>query len=331
LSKADPRVKLTRAQLEAAARRSAKRHGIPLPLFRRLISSESAWNQDAVSPAGALGLGQLMPATAKGLGVDPRDPIQNLDGAARYLSSQYKRFGKWDLALAAYNAGPGAVEKYGGIPPYKETQGYVKKITAGGVGQLKLKGGQPAPAPSVRQATSSPAIPQQAFGTLNDLFRKVGLAPLDVVGDMPLGVPGRVAAPSPPAAAAAPALSPTPNGKLPRFRKLDLAVHLIQKAQSMGLTVKENPFVDGVDPVLHVKGSDHYRVLGKRKGKKVGAGGDVSGDPETMRAFFEYASQFAGKGLKDLFHDPVGYSYDNGKRWNKTIGGHGKHVHWSVG
>jgi hypothetical protein len=198
------------------------------------------------------------------------------------------------------------------------------------LGSIKLKGGQPAPAPSVRQTTSSPAIPQQAFGTLNDLFRKVGLAPLDVVGDMPLGVPGRVAAPSPPAATAAPALSPTPNGKLPRFRKLDLAVHLIQKAQSMGLTVKENPFVDGVDPV-HVRGSDHYRVLGKRKGKKVGAGGDVSGDPETMRAFFEYASQYAGKGLKDLFHDPVGYSYDNGKRWNKTIGGHGKHVHWSVG
>jgi hypothetical protein len=198
------------------------------------------------------------------------------------------------------------------------------------LGSIKLKGGQPAPVQSVRQTTSSPAIPQQAFGTLNDLFRRVGLAPLDVVGDMPLGVPGRVAAPSPPAATAAPALSPTPNGKLPRFRKLDLAVHLIQKAQSMGLTVKENPFVDGVDPV-HVRGSDHYRVLGKRKGKKVGAGGDVSGDPETMRAFFEYASQYAGKGLKDLFHDPVGYSYDNGKRWNKTIGGHGKHVHWSVG
>jgi hypothetical protein len=306
----------------------ARKYGIPRALFRKLIQAESGWNPNAVSPAGAMGLGQLMPATAKGLGVDPRDPMQNLDGAARYLSGQFKRFKKWDLALAAYNAGPGAVEKYGGIPPYKETQGYVRKITAGGVGNV-LKGGQPAQAPVVRQTTSSPAIPQQAFGTLNEIFQRVGLNPLKIVGDLPLSVPGRGAAPPSAATPAAPAQT-LPKGKVPRLPKLDLALHLIQKAQEMGLTVRENPYVDGVDPV-HVKGSDHYRVVGKRGGKKVGAGADVSGDPAAMRAFFEYASRYAGKGLKDLFHDPAGYSFDNGRRWDKTIGGHGKHVHWSVG
>jgi hypothetical protein len=318
---------VTRAQLEAAARRTAKRHGIPLPLFRKLISAESGWNPNAVSPAGAIGLAQLMPATAKGLGVDPRDPIQNLEGAARYLSSQYKRFGKWDLALAAYNAGPGAVEKHGGIPPYRETQAYVKKITSG-VASKSLKGGQSAPAPAGRQATSPLGIPQQAFGTLNELFTRVGLQPLSIVGDLPVSVPGR--GPVPSTAAAAPALPPplkAPKGKIPR---VDLALHFIQKAQEMGLTVRENPYVDGVDPV-HVRGSDHYRVIGKRNGKKVGAGMDVSGDPKKMRAFFDYVGRYAGKGLKDAFYDPAGFSWDNGKRWDRTIGGHSDHVHVSLG
>jgi hypothetical protein len=200
------------------------------------------------------------------------------------------------------------------------------------LGSMSVKGGQSAPAPVVRQTTSSPAIPQQAFGTLNEIFQRVGLNPLGIVGDLPLSVPGRGAAPPSAATPAAPAQTlPVPaNGKVPRLPKLDLALHLIQKAQEMGLTVRENPYVDGVDPV-HVKGSDHYRVVGKKGGKKVGAGADVSGDPDAMRAFFQYASRYAGKGLKDLFHDPVGYSFDNGRRWDKTIGGHGKHVHWSVG
>jgi hypothetical protein len=107
-------------------------------------------------------------------------------------------------------------------------------------------------------------------------------------------------------------------------------VHLIQKAQAMGLSVRENPFVETVDPV-HVKGSDHYRIIGRRGKKKVGAGIDVSGDPKLMRAFFDYAGKYAGRGLKDAFYDPAGFSFDNGRRWDKTIGGHGDHVHVSVG
>lgn len=110
------------------ARDAARRHGIPEDLFLRLVQQESGWNPRARSHKGAYGLAQLMPFTARKLGVDPKDPAQNLEGGARYLKRQYLRFKSWRLALAAYNAGPGAVEKYGGVPPYRETRNYVKKI-----------------------------------------------------------------------------------------------------------------------------------------------------------------------------------------------------------
>ncbi len=110
---------------------AARRHRVPETLFARLVTQESAWNPQAVSHKGAIGLAQLMPGTARGLGVDPRDPRENLEGGARYLRQQYNRFGSWRLALAAYNAGPGAVERHGGVPPYRETENYVRVILAG--------------------------------------------------------------------------------------------------------------------------------------------------------------------------------------------------------
>lgn len=110
------------------ARSAARKNGVPEDLFLRLIQQESGWNAQAKSHKGALGLAQLMPATARRLGVNPRVPRENLEGGARYLRKQYERFHSWRLALAAYNAGPGAVEKYGGVPPYKETKNYVRKI-----------------------------------------------------------------------------------------------------------------------------------------------------------------------------------------------------------
>lgn len=109
----------------------AERYNIPTDIFLRMIGVESSWNPNAVSPKGASGLGQLMPGTAAELGVDPNDPYQNIEGSARYLAQQFQSFGSWPLALAAYNAGPGAVRKYGGIPPFAETQAYVPKILGG--------------------------------------------------------------------------------------------------------------------------------------------------------------------------------------------------------
>lgn len=110
------------------ARSAALKHNIPVDLFLRLVQQESGWNARAKSHKGALGLAQLMPGTAASMGVNAHDPAQNLEGGARYLAAQYREFGSWRLALAAYNAGPGAVRKYGGVPPYKETQNYVKII-----------------------------------------------------------------------------------------------------------------------------------------------------------------------------------------------------------
>ena len=110
------------------AHAAALRHSIPPAIFHKLVTVESGWNPRAVSPKGAIGLAQLMPFTARQLGVDPNDPRQNLEGGARYLAQQYRRFGTWRLALAAYNAGPEAVERHGGVPPYRETRNYVRAI-----------------------------------------------------------------------------------------------------------------------------------------------------------------------------------------------------------
>ncbi|MDE0522778.1 MAG: lytic transglycosylase domain-containing protein [Boseongicola sp.] len=106
----------------------AWRYDIPEDVFLRLIMKESRWDAEARSSRGAIGLTQLMPATARSLGINPRDPVQNLEGGARYLVEQYEFFGSWPLAVAAYNAGPYAVKKYGDVPPYRETQRYVKEV-----------------------------------------------------------------------------------------------------------------------------------------------------------------------------------------------------------
>jgi soluble lytic murein transglycosylase-like protein len=120
-------------ELASLIEKTADRYDVDPLLVTALVSQESAFYADAVSPVGAIGLGQLMPYTAADLGVNPNDPAQNLDGCVRYLAQNLDAWAHTEnpiaLALASYNAGPGAVSSYGGIPPYEETQNYVYIIT----------------------------------------------------------------------------------------------------------------------------------------------------------------------------------------------------------
>ncbi|WP_051713411.1 lytic transglycosylase domain-containing protein [Spirillospora albida] len=109
---------------------AAAKHGVPAALLAAVAKTESSFDPDVVSHAGARGLMQFMPGTARGLGIDPSDPAEAVDGAARLLKRLIGKFDSLPLALAGYNAGEGAVANYGGIPPYAETQAYVRKVQA---------------------------------------------------------------------------------------------------------------------------------------------------------------------------------------------------------
>jgi hypothetical protein len=151
------------ADWQALARRAARREGVDPNIFVRLVGAESTGNPRALSPAGAIGYTQLMPDTARGLGVNPRDPWQNLVGGARYLKQQLHTFGNYDDALRAYNAGPAAVRQSHG---YAETNAYVQKI---------LRGANPAASTRApRTGGAGPAPASSAPGGLGGLTSDPG-------------------------------------------------------------------------------------------------------------------------------------------------------------
>lgn len=131
-------------QYRPVIKEAAKRcKAVPARVLAAQLASESSWDPRAVSPAGAQGIAQFMPGTARGMGVrDPFDPAQAIPGSARLIASGIREFGSVPLALAAYNAGGGAVRRYGGIPPYAETQAYVARVMAlAGQGAALVGGG----------------------------------------------------------------------------------------------------------------------------------------------------------------------------------------------
>jgi soluble lytic murein transglycosylase-like protein len=114
---------------DALIKSASRRHGVPAAMVKAVIHAESAFNPRAISPKGAMGLMQLMPGTAQLMGVEqPFHARQNVHGGTRYLRSLHDRYGNWTHTLAAYNAGPSAVDHYRGIPPYDETRQYVKRV-----------------------------------------------------------------------------------------------------------------------------------------------------------------------------------------------------------
>jgi hypothetical protein len=144
-----------RAYYMQLAREAARKAGVPEDLFLSLIEQESRFNPNALSPKGAMGLAQLMPDTAKELGVDPRDIEQNLAGGARYLSQMMSRFPDLNMALAAYNAGPTRVAKLGRVPNIAETQNYIKEVLG------RLPDGRPANYPLSASMTPRPVPPKE--------------------------------------------------------------------------------------------------------------------------------------------------------------------------
>lgn len=156
---------------------ASDRYGVPENLLKAVASAESDFNPKAVSCCGASGVMQLMPETAKSLGVtDVFDPEQNINGGAKYLSGLLKKYsGNVDLALAAYNAGPGNVAKYGGVPPFKETENYISRIKSsmeqGGANASVAAAGSASSASSVSALSEIDVNTYLAYIQLNMLSR----------------------------------------------------------------------------------------------------------------------------------------------------------------
>jgi cell wall-associated NlpC family hydrolase len=155
-------------QYLSAVKQASSKYGVPADLLAAQIGAESGWNPSARSPAGAVGISQFMPGTAKGYGIDPTNPLQSIDAQGKMMGSLLKSYtGDVPKALAAYNAGAGAVKKYGGVPPFKETQNYIKTIQDTRSRYPGLQSGDTLPLPSGKTTTIPGLGAQTAPKTLS--------------------------------------------------------------------------------------------------------------------------------------------------------------------
>lgn len=305
-----------------AARRAAQRHGINPDLFERQINAESGFDPRAGSPAGARGIAQFMPATAKGMGVNLNDNrvADDLDGAARLMAQNLKKYGTWRDALVAYNAGGGRVGK----PLYAETAAYVSRILGGfSAGHEANQRAVVAKAPSTT-TTTTPGVDNSAARAqlIGQFLNRSGQNPVDFamgirgLRDVPAQTVTSPSPTSPPAAGSGAGLTGHGGSKLLELfwqgpgginvkngKKVPqgfvsghtdhvhvaagpkTVVALGELAQKMGLRVGENPHFGGVTPV-HVANSYHYRDEAI----------DVSGTPAQMRAYAHRVAQLHGVG-----------------------------------
>lgn len=309
----------------------AKQEGIDPNLFRRQITQESGWNPRARSHAGAIGIAQIVPKWHPN--VDPNDPDASLRYAAKHMGQLYRKYGNYQDALSVYNSGrPFKVGR--GI---EETRNYVAKIMSGGV---------VATANNQNAASKVSTGDNTAFGAPAQRSNALAGFMLQQVQRLQTGqgfdIGGLAAAVQSDRQNAAEAVHGMDQGGQdpsdPRvkveqpsgsYRGPGGAKGMrtaIAMARKMGLHAGSNEAVTGRPETSgHTEGSDHYRYLDKG----IQAAIDVSGDPKQEIAYFRWLERNRkALGLKDLFHDPMGYSYDEGKRWGQTIGGHG-HVHFS--
>lgn len=326
------------------ARYWAKRRGINPDIYERQIRQESGFQTQVGSPAGAIGIAQIVPRWHPG--VNPRDPEASLKYSTAMMAKNVKKFG-WRDALAMYNSG----RHWNVSKGFSETRGYVHNIL-GGYHDVKnaVPGGKPRAKdvfkPARGKIRTAPFVPIKNRSNTNQAVVNYALAASKayVEGDnfpdamsMIKGLrqerPPVVKVGGEPLPRTSPkAPTEVPGGRVPGKpqKGAQAVLAAIRQAQRMGLSVRENPYVDHVDPV-HTTGSDHYKnYAGKYKGRKVGHAIDVSGAPKKMNAYYSWLEgRRKNMGLDDMFYDPRGYSYDEGGRWNKTIGGHSDHVHAS--
>lgn len=299
----------------------ARRYGIDPNRFVRQIGAESGFNPRARSPVGATGIAQIMPATARGWGVDPNDPVASLNAAARAMSKYLRSYGgDWRKALAAYNAGPGAVAKYGGVPPYRETQNYIKKILSGqdpnDAGAID-SGGDDVSAPfsnepsGVNQAAILAALRDK--GPDQSLTSTVGRAVLQQRALMQNSLGPEIN--YDPVNANEPVEQPSRQG-INSYKPDGSYKWAEDLARKFGVRMSSTYR----DP------AHNARVGGSRTSRHMtrGAAVDFAGTPAQMRAL-ALAAMASGK-FKEVFYDPVG-QFDNGRRSPRGIGGHSDHVH----